>query len=331
MLEVLERLGCGGPLLADALSAEAAALADAFKTGDTERDLLVAVRELAAQLAVADRTREAEVLARSVIAARQLTTTGWSIDSATELRVLAEICRREGRTEEALEALGKAKRTLAGADAGDDVDVSAELARTLNDLALLYQRAGKLTKASHEMRRAVELFDAVAKADPEDRRRWHELGVAYSNQGVLLGALGKQQEATEAFLQALDGLTAEQDPLRFAQVLHNLGVHLTEMDDAARATTLLEQALDVRRRALGDDDPRLPKTLLALARAYDEAGEADRALPFAREAYTRGQRHLAPGQADLEQIKTTLASLLAKAGALEEAALLQAAADFDVC
>jgi tetratricopeptide (TPR) repeat protein len=331
LVEVLERLGRGGPSLDGALREQAAALAEAFAEDPSDRDLLVGVRELAARLAVADRTREAELLIRNVIAARQALTSGWSVHLATEQRVLAEICRREGRTEHALEALAKAKRMLAGADTDDDLLHSAELARTLNDLALLYQRAGKLTKASHEMRRAVELFDLVAKADPDDRRRWHELGVAWSNQGVLLGALGNKQEATEAFLHALDGLTAEQDPQRFAQVLHNLGVHLAETGDAARACTMLEQALALRRRTLGDDDVRLPKTLLALARAYDDCGEAERALPVAREAFTRGQRHFPPGHDELEQIRSTLSALLTRSGALEEAALLQRTTDYDVC
>jgi tetratricopeptide (TPR) repeat protein len=331
MLEVLRRLALGGASVDPAIQAEAARLVDAMDNARSGLDFALCVRELAAQLAVADRTRDAEVIVRSLILKREVMGSEWTPDYVAELRVLAEICRREGRIDEALDALGRAKRMLSGDRVEDDLDAAVELARTLNDLALMFQRAGKLTKASHEMRRAVQLFDVVAKADPDDRRRWHELGIAWSNQGVLLGALGKKQEATEAFLHAIDGLTAEQDPLRFAQVLHNLGVHLTEMGQPARATPLLEQSLDIRRRGLGDDDVRLPKTLLALARAYDDNDEPDRALPIAQEAFTRGQRHFAPGHPDLEQIRATLASLLSKAGKLEEAALLQRTDDYDVC
>lgn len=116
-------------------------------------------------------------------------------------------------------------------------------------LAELYRRLGKYDEADEHYR------DAIDYLDKED-----DLSV-YNNYGAFLCSRDRFDEGEKQFLRVLDNpVYPRQD-----QVYENLGLCVERKPDLERAENYLRSALQY--------NPRLPKTLLAMARLTFAKGE----------------------------------------------------------
>ena len=74
----------------------------------------------------------------------------------------------------------------------------------LNSLGLLLRDAGQVAEAERAYRRAVEIYEALWKANPENVDIGHGLGRALSNLGNLLRDAGRVAEAERAYRRSVE-------------------------------------------------------------------------------------------------------------------------------
>jgi tetratricopeptide (TPR) repeat protein len=92
-------------------------------------------------------------------------------------------------------------------------------------------------------------------------------------------------------LRTLDEEFADQ-PFVKARLLHTLGSTMIDVGLYERGAGPLEEAIAIRRRELGDDDPEMLASINRLAVLLSQAGRAREAEPYAREALERRRRVL---------------------------------------
>jgi len=122
----------------------------------------------------------------------------------------------------------------------------------------------------------VHLHAAVALAERIYPRAAVHRARLYSNLGSALGAAGRQAEAEQAFARAEADYRALGDAgsPSFAALLNNRGSLLNDLDRAAEAAPLLEEAAAIASSHFGADDFRTGITLNALALARARMGNA---------------------------------------------------------
>ena len=100
------------------------------------------------------------------------------------------------------------------------------------------------------------------------------------------------------FMNALHELTSSLPPALHARVLATRGAWLAEQGEAAAALEPLQQALALRREALGEDHPETRTSRHQLATWYEEQGDLDAAVELYRAGLTARETTLgerAPG------------------------------------
>jgi tetratricopeptide (TPR) repeat protein len=147
-----------------------------------------------------------------------------------------------------------------------------------------------------------------------------ETGMALSALGRLRQQQGQSGEAKNLYMHALDILqTTGAQPTDVSALLDNLAGVYSGEHQWALANQTYERALDIDRRVLGDDHPRVAMQLYDLAVVAQDQGDLKQAETFYREAIRRldhayGDRH--PRSADA---KTNYALLLQREGRFAEA------------
>jgi len=191
--------------------------------------------------------------------------------------VLAEVCRADGRTEQAIATLERAAR------------VAPDSARVQLELGAALREGGRYEEAEQALQRAINLR-------PGDATSSAELGFLYyvtnrydaaanqfrvaaeqaplnvkvlNNLGGLMYFLGRRNEAWEVFEASL---AASPNPIVYSQ----LGTMAFEEQDYARAADMFERAV-----GLDPDDWQLAGNLAA---AYHWGGDRARAAPAFRRA-----------------------------------------------
>jgi eukaryotic-like serine/threonine-protein kinase len=115
------------------------------------------------------------------------------------------------------------------------------------------------------------------------------------------------------------GRAGREDSVQLAQSLNDLGVLRRERGELQEATTLLEDALAMRRRLLGTVDKDAAVTLVELGRAYEDSGRDNLAEPLFREALAIREKVLGDAHRETSTSKSALALLLWRRGDLAEA------------
>jgi tetratricopeptide (TPR) repeat protein len=164
----------------------------------------------------------------------------------------------------------------------------ADLARSLNGLALVLRDREKLGEAEDTYREALTLLRGRFGENHS------EVASVLSNLGVVLHGEGKLAEAETLQREALDirrKLFGSEHP-DVSNSLNNLAVVLHEKGELAEAEMKFREALEIRRKLMGDQHPAMANTLVRLAEVLSEKGKSADAESSYREALAIQQRGL---------------------------------------
>jgi eukaryotic-like serine/threonine-protein kinase len=147
--------------------------------------------------------------------------------------------------------------------------------------------------------------------------------------GRVYQRLGLHDKATPLLEEAVAIGRASREPtVQLAQSLNDLGVLRRERGDPVAATSLLEEALAMRRQLLGREDKDVAVTLVELGRVYEDRGVNDRAEALFRDALAIRQHVLGDAHRETATSKSALALLLWHRGDIAAAEPLPAAQCF---
>ena len=231
---------------------------------------------------------------------------------AKSLHGLGEVLTSQGRDADAEQAFRKAleiQRQVLG-------PAHADIARTLQDLALVMDDAGDLKAAIPMMREAVNMQRALNGSQPDPG-----LALAIHNLAELLYEDGNYDAAEELYTEALAmrrRLLGDKHPL-IAGTLSSLGLVRQARGDLAGAEAMFREALAVQQQTLGEVHPDIATTLNNLAFVQYARGDRPAALANEREAL-RILRQLFPGDhPEVARIENRIGSWLTDAGEYAQA------------
>jgi len=205
---------------------------------------------------------------------------------ATFYTLLARAYRRDNQIAQAISTWQKAIALQ------EKLNLSLELAHSLNELGFLYYYQGKYNKAEPLYLRSLEI-------------RERELGVDHPNVAISLNNLaelyqsqGKYGEAETLYLRSLEIMERElglEHP-NVATSLNNLAYLYKSQGKCSEAEHLYRRSLEIRERKLGAEHPAVAISLNNLAGLYDSQGKYSKAEPlYARSlaifVKTLGQDH----------------------------------------
>jgi eukaryotic-like serine/threonine-protein kinase len=170
------------------------------------------------------------------------------------------------------------ERTLIDRRAATPTDPNA-IAAALHDLGTVRHYQTDFTGASALFDEALALRQE--SGDPSDSN----LAETLHQRGRVRLAMGDHQRAEEDLRRALDmlRLRGNRDP-SVASVLVDLGQLLGHGRRAAEATPLLEEAVTIRRTAMGSRHPAYSESLMALGTNLDARGRGTEGTRLVREA-----------------------------------------------
>ena len=231
---------------------------------------------------------------------------------AKSLHGLGEVLTSQGRDADAEQAFRKAleiQRQVLG-------PAHADIARTLQDLALVMDDAGDLKAAIPMMREAVNMQRALNGSQPDPG-----LALAIHNLAELLYEDGNYDAAEELYTEALAmrrRLLGDKHPL-IAGTLSSLGLVRQARGDLAGAEAMFREALAIQQQTLGEVHPDIATTLNNLAFVQYARGDRPAALANEREAL-RILRQLFPGDhPEVARIENRIGSWLTDAGEYAQA------------
>ena len=231
------------------------------------------------------------------------------IDVARARNDLAVVYYRQGKDAEAESAWRQGLATYR-AILGDD---HSEVATIKNNLASVLRRQGKLSDAETLLREAVETRRRQSGNDHP------ELAVALNNLALLLREKGDSAAAAGMLREsaAIMRKTYGDTHASVASTVSNLGEVLHETG-AADAIPVLEEALAVRRKVYPAGHPNIATSMMLLAHARAERGDAKTAEPQLREALAVLQKASGAGYPRGAQAQAYLGGVLLDLGKREE-------------
>ena len=191
----------------------------------------------------------------------------------------------------------------------------ANLATSLNNLAMLLQARGKYAEAEPLLRDALQMRQRLFKGDYPD------VANSLNNLAGLLHARGKYTEANPLFraaLQMRQRLFKGAHP-DVAQSLNNLALLLGTWGKYAEAESLYRDALKMKQRLFKGDHPDVALSLSNLAVLLQARGKYAEAETLLRDALQMRQRLFKGDHPDVAQSLNNLASLLRTRGKYTEA------------
>jgi tetratricopeptide (TPR) repeat protein len=271
-----------GKLHADRLEADDAdrALEEALWTAEINRHDEIAAEAATCLVYIAGDTqlrfdageiwaRHAEAILRRMGGHERLW--GWLFNNRGAMR------ERQGRLGD---ALGDARQAVAAKEKADGPD-SADVARSLANMALYFEQLDQLDEAEQHGKRALEITQAGL--GPEHPRT----AILLSNYAEILNRLGRFAAAREMSRRSLAILEGEVDTdgLILTYPLTALGLAFLDDGMAGDALPILERAVKIR-ETKESEPSRRGEARFALARALTAAGGE---LPRARELATRAR------------------------------------------
>lgn len=195
------------------------------------------------------------------------------------------------------DALAHYKRYLERYDAGEtdlDLEHQVKLARSLGKVGQLNHSRGSHTEALQAQQRALQLWQAVVDAEPDETDHRRELAVCYRRMGDVSRSLGDLTAGEVAFEKCL-ALTKElvaADPsaehqMLLVDLLQQFGTMHGEVDDRNEQAKAYAEAVQIC-QSLAAEDPEnweiqhmLVGAHASVGHMYHDMGE----LPSAREAF----------------------------------------------
>jgi serine/threonine protein kinase len=219
--------------------------------------------------------------------------------------------RELGNAAKGVELLEKARLTQERELGPDNPDILT----TLNDLALAYLDAGKMTQA-------VELLELVRDArvkkpgpeHPSTLTTLHNLALAYRGAGKITQAIELLELVRDARVKKLgpkhpDTLTT----------LNGLAVVYQDAGKMTQAIELFEQVRDARVKKLGPEHPSTLATLSNLAEAYRVAGRTTQAIELFEQVRDAQLKQLGPEHPSTLTTLNNLAGAYGAAGRTTQA------------
>jgi CHAT domain-containing protein/Tfp pilus assembly protein PilF len=235
--------------------------------------------------------------------------------------LLAEFLRlyRAGKYDEALPLAERALEIREKALGPDHPDI----ARSLNNLAILYHHKGDHAKAELLYQRGLAIWEEALGPDhPELAPNLNNLGALYFDKGDYAKAEPLYQRALAIREKALGP-----DHPGVAGSLNELAILYGDKGDYAKAEPLHQRALAIWEKALGPDHPRVAISLLNLANVYYLKGDYAKAEPLYQRALAIKEKTFGPEHPDVALTLNNLAALYydkgdyAKAEPLDQRAL----------
>ena len=194
--------------------------------------------------------------------------------------------------------------------AGDDTS----RLNTLLELGRARMGAGNLSGAEAPLQEALHLAQIrFGAGSPQSAHVLWGLGILRFEQGRL-------SESKDLYQRALGLMESAKTPQTDAsQVLDDLASVYMREQQWALAKEAYERALEIDRRVLGDDHPRLVVYLSNLATAVQNMGDLKRAETLFRDAIERNRRAYGDNHPDGVAAKENYALLLQREGRLTEA------------
>jgi eukaryotic-like serine/threonine-protein kinase len=212
-----------------------------------------------------------------------------------------------GQYQDALPLLGESLQLQAGARDISHIDTLLELGRA-------YMGTGNLTAAEAPMLQALHLAQDHAGAVSV------ETGRALWTLGMLRFQQGKNTEAKELYVRSLSIFNSSKAPQTdISPVLNDLATVYMSEHQWAMAKQSYEQALEIDRRALGDDHPRVAFRLQNLAIVAQNMGDLRQAEGLYLEAIKRQEHAYGDRHPETVIAKGNYGMLLQREGRLSEA------------
>jgi eukaryotic-like serine/threonine-protein kinase len=139
------------------------------------------------------------------------------------------------------------------------------------------------------------------------------IGRVYQRLGLFEKAVPLLEEAVAI------GRAGREETVQLAQSLNDLGVLRRERGDLADATSMLEDALAIRRTRLGRENKDVAITLVELGRAYEDRGMDVRAETLFREALEIREKIFGDAHRETATSKSALALVLWRRGNIADA------------
>lgn len=197
---------------------------------------------------------------------------------------------------------------------------------TLLELAQAHIGAGDLPGAESPLQEALHLSQSnFGATSPESGHALWALGMLRLQQGQF-------GEAKDLYIRSLGILeTSGVQQADVSVVLDDLATVYTREQQWALAKQTYERSLEIDRRALGDDHPRVTQRLNNLAIVAQNMGDLPQAERLYREAIRRHERTYGERHPETAAVKGNFGLLLQREGRLSEAEpLLRSALDMNL-
>lgn len=188
----------------------------------------------------------------------------------------------------------------------------------LHDVALVYQRAGRLDGAVHLYQQILTTARQIFGADdPNPLIMACNLASAYREAGQVDDAI----TLLDGILPQVRRVLGDDHEVTRKSLGHLAAVYQRagRVDDAIQ---LFEQVLTSTRHSLGDDHLHTLDAAGSLACAYQAARQSDKAIQVLEPALATGQRHHGEDHPDTLRATSNLAGMYAAVGRLDEAIAL---------
>jgi tetratricopeptide (TPR) repeat protein len=190
-----------------------------------------------------------------------------------------------------------------------------DIAISLNELALLYDKQGRYTDAEPLYKRSLAIREEALGPDHSDvAESLNNLGLLYLEQG--------RYADTEPFLRrslAIREKALGPNHPDVAISLNNLGLLYLQQGRYADAEPLLRRALAIREEALGSDHPDVARVLDGLAKLYHRLGRFTDAAPLFGRSLAIREKALGPDHPDVAISLNDLADLYSDQGRFADA------------
>jgi tetratricopeptide (TPR) repeat protein/CHAT domain-containing protein len=190
-----------------------------------------------------------------------------------------------------------------------------DTARSLNNLAGLYQAMGAYEQARPLYERALAIHEEVSgTTHPDTATSLNNLALLYAS----IGAYKQAQPLYERALAIYEEVFGATHP-NTALSLNNLAVMYKSMGAYEQARSLHERALAIRKQILGSTHPDTAASLDNLAALYRAMGAYEQARPLCEQALAIREQSVGPIHPDTATSLSNLALLYASMGAYEQA------------
>ena len=200
---------------------------------------------------------------------------------------------------------------------------NAVVANTLQDFGTLQVLMGDLDSGERTLTEALALRERLLGANSVD------VAITSGSLGILAYERGDFARAESLFRKRLALLraTPEAEGEAAADALNDLAMTIEQSKaDYGEAKTLLRESLEIRKKVLGPDHPKLGQSLNNLAMAHYRSREFDAAEPLFREALARNIANFGDVHTEVSATSSNLALVLRERGAYAEAHALWARA-----